>query len=102
MRASDGVTRGTFPTGSLPQRVAFDGASIWVANGPDDTVTKLRSSDGANLGPFAAGSPERVAFDGANIWVTNAFGGVTKLRATAPMSGSQISPVGASASFRNG
>ena len=37
-----------------------------------DAVTKLRASDGANLGTFPVGSgPYGVAFDGANVWVTN-------------------------------
>ena len=30
--------------------MAFDGANIWVANSVGGTVTKLRASDGANLG----------------------------------------------------
>src|SRR5713226_7735572 len=41
----------SFAVGSSPFPVAFDGASIWVANG-DDTVTKLRPSDGSTLGTF--------------------------------------------------
>jgi DNA-binding beta-propeller fold protein YncE len=58
--------------GSGPEGVAFDGANIWVANHDYNTVTKLRASDGTNLGTFAVGSgPYGVAFDGANIWVTN-------------------------------
>src|ERR1700736_3546180 len=59
-----------FPVGSNPIGVAFDGANIWVANFSDNTVTKLRASDGSNLGTFAVGNfPVGVAFDGANIWV---------------------------------
>ena len=34
----------------IPGGVAFDGANIWVANHGDATVTKLRASDGTNLG----------------------------------------------------
>src|ERR1700680_3023816 len=61
-----------FAVGVNPEGVAFDGANIWVANNGSNTVTKLRASDGANLGTFAVGGgPEGVAFDGANIWVTN-------------------------------
>ena len=58
--------------------------NIWVANLTDNTVSKLRASDGANLGAFATGSvPVNVAFDGANIWVTNAGDSTpTKLRAS--------------------
>ena len=47
-------------------------------------MTKLRASDGANLGNFSVGSDLLgVAFDGANIWVANrASKTVTKLRAS--------------------
>ena len=74
----------SFATGSAPWEVAFDGSNIWVSNLGGGTVTKLRASDGTNLGSFAAGdSPVGIAFDGANIWVAN-FGNdrVTKLRAS--------------------
>ena len=53
-------------------RSAYDGANIWVANGTDDTISKLRANVGATLGTFNVGLlPNGVAFDGANIWVTN-------------------------------
>src|ERR1700693_2793442 len=69
---------------SAPVGMAFDGANIWVANQTTNAVTKLRASDGTNLGTFAVGNnPQGVAFDGANIWAAN--GGsttVTKLRAS--------------------
>jgi hypothetical protein len=32
LRASDGALLGTYPVGSFPESVAFDGANIWVAN----------------------------------------------------------------------
>ena len=52
--------------------MAFDGVNVWVANWGDGTVTKLRASDGANLGTFTVGSnPDGLAFDGAYIWVAN-------------------------------
>ncbi len=72
-----------FAVGSSPIGVAFDGANIWVANFNNNTVTKLRASDGFNLGNFPVGSaPFGVAFDGANIWVTNqSSNNVTRLRA---------------------
>ena len=53
--------------GFQPFGVAFDGANIWVTNLFDDNVTKLRASDGANLGTFPVGEPFRLVFDGANI-----------------------------------
>ena len=57
---------------NAPWGLAFDGASIWVTGGGGSDVTKLRASDGTNLGTFPVGSgPRGVAFDGANIWVAN-------------------------------
>jgi Protein of unknown function (DUF1566)/Collagen triple helix repeat (20 copies) len=76
--------RQDFAVGSQPLGVAFDGANIWVANNVGNNVSKLRASDGANLGTFSVGpGPNGVAFDGANIWVTNfSNNSVTKLRAS--------------------
>jgi hypothetical protein len=73
-----------FAVGNAPVGVAFDGANIWVTNRTDNSVTKHRASDGANLGTFAAGSyPSDLAFDGTSIWVANTVGNtVTKLRAS--------------------
>jgi hypothetical protein len=54
-----------------------------VNSSSNGTVTKLRASDGANLGTFTVGTnPKGIAFDGANIWVVNSSsnGTVTKLR----------------------
>ncbi len=43
---------------------------LCVATASDGTVTKLRASDGSNIGTFdVGGNPLGVAFDGANIWV---------------------------------
>jgi hypothetical protein len=72
--------------GNGPLGVAFDGANVWVTNQADNTVTKLRASDGACVATctFAVGSlPNGIAFDGANIWVANGQSdNVTKLRAS--------------------
>lgn len=74
----------TFPVGTEPTGVAFDGTNICVANYGSNNVTKLRASDGAFLGTFAVGrAPGGVTFDGANIWVSNSgTSSVTKLRAS--------------------
>jgi hypothetical protein len=51
-----------------------------VSNVLNNTVTRLRTSDGHNLGTFPTGpNPTDVAFDGANIWVINIDGTVSKL-----------------------
>ncbi|WP_303855921.1 YncE family protein, partial [Salinicola salarius] len=49
--------------GTWPNGVAFDGENIWVTNNFDDTVTKLRASDGDLQGTFNVGDgPYGVAF----------------------------------------
>lgn len=70
------------PVGSVPFGIAFDGANVWVVNFDSNNVTKIRTSDGANLGTFGVGShPMNAAFDGASIWITNSTDNtVTKLR----------------------
>src|SRR5690242_20186980 len=74
----------SFPAGNSPEGLAFDGESIWVVNGPDSAVTKLRASDGSIEGVFPVGrEPHYLVFDGTNIWVANAGDGtVTELRAS--------------------
>lgn len=80
-------TGATFAVGNHPEGMAFDGTDLWIANSADNSVTKLRASDGAVLGTFTAlggGTvPDAVAFDGANIWVTDGNSAeVTELRAS--------------------
>jgi len=78
--------RQDFPAPGIPDGLAFDGANIWVANTVNQTVSKLRASDGAvqatiNV-PFGQ-DPGVMAFDGANMWVANpGFNTVIKLRAS--------------------
>ena len=61
--------------------MAFDGANIWVTNGVGNNVTKLRASDGTNLGTFNVGNtPQGVVFDGANIWVANEFSNTVSVK----------------------
>ena len=73
-----------FPAGASPYGVAFDGASIWVADNGSNKITKLRASDGLSLGVFPVGTnPIAVACDGVHVWVTNInSNNVTKLRAS--------------------
>src|SRR5262247_2434243 len=54
IRAATGAVESSFVVGRLPVAVAFDG-SVWVANLGDNTVTKLRPSDGTVLGTFPVG-----------------------------------------------
>jgi len=45
----------SFPVGKGPAFLAFDGANIWCTDFNDNTVTKLRASDGVPQGTFAVG-----------------------------------------------
>jgi DNA-binding beta-propeller fold protein YncE len=67
----DGQNLGTFPVGNQPEGgIAFDGANMWVSGFADDSLTKLRASDGQVLGTFGTNShPTGVCFDGQSIWV---------------------------------
>jgi outer membrane lipoprotein-sorting protein len=82
LRASDGANLGTFTAGTEnPLDIVFDGAHMWVSNGEDNTLQKIRTSDGAMVGGFpVALSPQNLAFDGANMWVTHGSSFVTKFR----------------------
>ena len=67
-----------------PAGMAFDGSDIWVGNEGEDTVSKVRASDGTMLGTYTVGNgPFALVFDGANIWTENFVDNtVTKLRAS--------------------
>ncbi|MBL8182870.1 MAG: hypothetical protein JNL64_14815 [Blastocatellia bacterium] len=77
-------TPATFAVGTNPIACASDGTNIWVVNNGAGNVTKLRASDGTNLGTFTVrNDPRSAAFDGSYIWVTNrGNSNVTKLRAS--------------------
>lgn len=81
LRWYDANLTASFAVGPFPFGLAFDGANIWVASSGSNNVTKLRASNGANLGIFPVGNgPQNMAFDGANVWVSNSAGNtVTKL-----------------------
>lgn len=81
----DLLVQKTFTLAPAIFRAAFDGTNIWVTDGNGSNVTKLRASDGLNLGTFPVGSGpfHHIAFDGANVWVSNrGSNNVTKLRAS--------------------
>jgi len=67
----------TYPSGSSPDGIVFDGTNMWVANYSPATVTKMRASDGTILATIPVGTsgvsnPRLLAYDpSANcIWVT--------------------------------
>jgi hypothetical protein len=76
--ASDNVV-----VGSGPRRVLFDGTYLWVSNYDDDSVSKVRPSDGELIATYPVGdTPWGMTFDGSNLWVVNSRPSkVTKLRA---------------------
>ena len=79
-----GSIAGIYPVGDGPKELVFDGDHIWVSNYHDDTVTKLRASDGEIIGTYPVDeNPDFLAFDGEHIWVTHRNDDtVTKLRAS--------------------
>lgn len=61
-----------FAVGDGPFGVAFDGANVSVTNTVSDTVSKLRASDGLDLGSFAVSdATSGIAFDGTGVWLAN-------------------------------
>jgi len=75
----------SFPVGSTPSGLVFDGQNIWSMNELDRTVTKIRSNDGYVVGTYSVPAADTVrygSFDGANIWVTGDHGSgfVSKVR----------------------
>src|SRR5437773_2209469 len=64
----------SFPVGNGPIGLASEGDNIWATIAFDNTVTKLRASDGALLGTFPVGTyPSGILFDGTSIWVVNFY-----------------------------
>lgn len=64
----------TFPAGTNPDTMAFDGSSLWIANIGDDTVSKMNPADGSRVDYPTESRPNDVVFDGTNIWVANCAG----------------------------
>ena len=64
----------TFPAGTNPDTMAFDGSSLWIANIGDDTVSKMNPADGSRVDYPTESRPNDVVFDGTNIWVVSTSG----------------------------
>jgi YVTN family beta-propeller protein len=72
LRASDGLTLGTYEVGTRPISADDDGKHIYVTNNNSDTVTKLRESNGVVVAYVQVGDgPFGIAFDGSSLWVAN-------------------------------
>src|SRR5207302_4729830 len=78
--APDSFSIETFPVGSTPLGIAFDGANIWTTDSFGNAVIKVRASDGVILGSYSIFEPWSVACDGASVWIGNSVGIVTKIR----------------------
>jgi hypothetical protein len=61
---------GTAHSLSQPGGLAFDGSNLWISNPGNNTVTKVRASDGQFQASYAVTNPGSLAFDGQRIWVT--------------------------------
>ncbi|MDX6612703.1 MAG: hypothetical protein QOD75_1889 [Blastocatellia bacterium] len=58
-----------FPVGTQPRALAYDGTYIWVGNSEDETVMRLRATNGTSQGTFQTTFPLALAYDGTYIWV---------------------------------
>lgn len=84
LRLSDGADVAAFTAGGVPRQAATDGESVWVANGPIQSVTRLRASDGKILAAQSVvGAPNSIQRVGQYIWVNDnaTDAAVLKLRA---------------------
>ena len=67
-----GTTAPAAATG--PEAVAFDGTYVWVATQFNDSVTRIRVSDGSIAGSFTVGKrPVALLYAGGYVWVANLF-----------------------------
>jgi len=86
LRNQDGSLVAAFHVGGVPTALAFDGANIWVAIKSNDTIVKLRSTDGFIAGTFdltPGTAPAALIFDGLELWVANSgTNTVSKIRPT--------------------
>jgi len=68
-----------FTLGGFPAGVVFDDEFIWIGNF-NNTITKVRPTDGTVLASYPVPDPYVLAYDGANLWATDCNGrAVTKI-----------------------
>ena len=62
---------GTVEAGTTgPEAVAFDGTYVWVATQFNDSITRVKASDGSVSGTFKAGKrPVALIYAAGSIWV---------------------------------
>ncbi|MBI5088124.1 MAG: hypothetical protein HZB15_04480, partial [Actinobacteria bacterium] len=62
----------TFPAGTNPWDVAFDGTDVWFTNIFTNRVSRMDPRTGARVDFPAGAEPRDLIFDGSHIWITNA------------------------------
>jgi DNA-binding beta-propeller fold protein YncE len=61
--------------GRFPDKLAFDGADVWVTNYGDNTVMRLDGHNGKVIHTFRVqGLPVPILWDGGSIWVADYLG----------------------------
>jgi len=89
--ASTNFNLGTTIVGTGPQAVAFDGTDLWVANSSDNTVSRVRASDGRAVQTYTGvPTPYHILVALGKIFVT---GGSDKLYLIDPASPVNFSAV---------
>lgn len=83
IRESDNVALANYRVGDGPFGVAWDGATMWVANYFSQNVMRL-AVDGSIVGIYPTGDgASGIVFDGDSVWVANnGSNTITRLRAT--------------------
>lgn len=73
------IARNEILNGAGGSSLAHDGTNVWITNGAENSVTKVRPSDGAILGTFVVGSaPRGIVFDGDTLWIAASAPGAGK------------------------
>jgi hypothetical protein len=68
----DANSLGLTDLGNGPQRIAFDGTDLWVVDNVDDTVSRVRASDGKVLETWTgANNPRAILAAFGRIYVTD-------------------------------
>src|SRR5688572_18865392 len=70
----DGGEGGAVSTASSlgPEAVTFDGTYVWVATQFNDSITRIRVSDGTLAGTFVVGKrPVALLYAAGSVWVAN-------------------------------
>jgi YVTN family beta-propeller protein len=81
VNASTGTIVASYPVGTQPYGLVFDGQYIWVANYAGTSVSRVSATTGAvtTYSLPTCAHPQGLAFDGSSVWVSCSFNSKTVL-----------------------